>query len=226
MEMKKLRLLRLLFELIFSFSALADAATHGNPANELVQMINFNRSSHRLSNLTTSPGLGCMALQYAESCKGNCSNNTVHCRWNEDDFTEVFAPNCGVELPTFGTLSGHILSCRSKYLKPSLAFDQVVVNDKKAISLVSNKSLIDVGVGIVGDHKGPFFWCVLFSTDKVNSTFVLEGHGEGIKQRKGCFSGSSSHSSSCTSNAHRNHKLSQKYVMAVICIYILQHWIT
>ncbi|CAM8907369.1 unnamed protein product [Rhodiola kirilowii] len=223
--MKKLLLILLLYVLVFSSSA--HAKIYGNPANEIVKMINVNRTRHGLSNLTTSPGLGCMALQYVESCKANCTNNTMHCRLNTDDFTEIFAPNCGVELPTFGTISGLITGCHTKYLKPSPAFSQVLVKDQKTASLVSNKSFQDVGVGIVGDRrKGPFFWCVLFSTDKVNSTFVLEGHGAGIKQRKGCFSGSSGHRDSCNGDAHGNYSSSLNYVLAVISISVLQHWLS
>lgn len=164
----------------------------GNPANDLVNMINNNRTAHKLSKLNDSPGLGCMALQFVEFCKSNCtSDNTVNCKPSEDDFTEIFAPNCGVELPTFGTITGRIVGCRSKYLKPSLAFSDVLAQDKHALSILSNKSHSGVGVGMVGVHKGPFFWCVLFSSGWTNSTFVLENHGLGIKQKNGCYSGSS-----------------------------------
>ena len=162
----------------------------GNPANDLVDIINNNRTSQKLRKLNDSPGLGCMALQYVELCKGNCSTgNAVNCKPPEDDFTEVFAPNCGVELPTFGTITGHMVGCKTKYLEPSRAFSDVLVKDKKALSLLRNKSHTEVGVGLVGFHKS-FFWCVLFSDGKTNSTFVLDDHGEGIRQKKGCFSGS------------------------------------
>lgn len=163
---------------------------HGNPANDLVDIINKNRTSQKLPQLNDSPGLGCMALQYVELCKGNCSNNVATCKPPEDDFTEIFAPNCGVELPTFGTITGHIVGCNSKYMEPSLAFSNVLVKDKGAVSLVSNKSHTEVGVGLLGFHKGPVFWCVLFTDGKTNASFVLEGNGKGIKQKKGCFSGS------------------------------------
>ena len=147
--------------------------------------------------MNDSPGLGCMALQYVELCKGNCTeNNVVNCRPPEDDFTEVFAPNCGVELPTFGTITGHIVGCQRKYLEPSLAFSEVLIKDEKSLSLLKNKSHTEVGVGLVGLHKGPFFWCVLFSNGKTNSTFVLENHGAGIQQKKGCYSGSTTPCSS------------------------------
>ncbi|PON99801.1 CAP domain containing protein [Trema orientale] len=173
-------------------AALVCSKDHGNPANDIVNIINNNRTAHKLPKLTDSPGLGCMALQYVESCKSNCtSNNTVNCKPSEDDFTEIFAPNCGVELPTFGTITGRIVGCQHKYLEPSLAFSQVLVRDKRGLSVLQNKSHSEIGVGMVGVHKGPFFWCVLFSTGQTNSTFVLENRGLGIKQRKGCYSGSS-----------------------------------
>ncbi|XP_065864170.1 uncharacterized protein [Euphorbia lathyris] len=165
---------------------------HGNPATDLVDIINNNRTSQKLRQLNDSPGLGCMALQYVEICKGNCtSNGTLNCNPPEDDLTEVFAPNCGVELPTFGTITGLIAGCESNYVEPSQAFTQVLIKDNKTLSLLRNKSHTEVGVGLIGSHKGPFFWCVMFSNDRVNSTFVLDDHGAGIKQKKGCYSGSS-----------------------------------
>ncbi|PRQ57072.1 putative CAP domain-containing protein [Rosa chinensis] len=182
----------LVFSSCLLLAALVSSKHHGNPANDLVEIINNNRTSHKLSKLNDSPGLGCMALQFAKSCKGNCSRNgTINCTPSEDDFTEVFAPNCGVELPTFGTITGHIVGCHSKYLEPSLAFVNVLVGNNKALSILRNKSHNEVGVGMVGVHKGPFFWTVLFSSGKTNSTFVLENRGAGIQQKKGCYSGSS-----------------------------------
>lgn len=133
-----------------------------------------------------------MALQYIELCKDNCTKgNAVNCQPPEDDFVQIFAPNCGVELPTFGTVTGHIVGCQSKYLDPSEAFSRVLVKDKRTLSILRNKSHTEVGVGLVrGEHKGYFFWGVLFTGDKINSTFVLEDRGKGIKQKNGCFSGS------------------------------------
>ncbi|MBA0652544.1 hypothetical protein Goklo_019799, partial [Gossypium klotzschianum] len=168
-----------------------DLNDYGNPANDLVEIINQNRTAQKLERLNDNPGLGCMALQYVELCKGNCSGNSaVNCKPPTDDFTEVFAPNCGVELPTIGTITGHIVGCQSKYTEPSLAFANVLVKDKKSLSVLRNKSHSEVGVGLIGFHKGPFFWCVLFSNGGTNSSFVLEDRGEGIKQKKGCYSGS------------------------------------
>ncbi|XP_030465009.2 LOW QUALITY PROTEIN: uncharacterized protein LOC115684421 [Syzygium oleosum] len=73
-------------------AALVRSKNHGNPANDLVDMMNKNRTALKLPALNDSPGIGCMALQYIELCKGNCTNNIPHCKVPEDDFTEIFAP--------------------------------------------------------------------------------------------------------------------------------------
>ncbi|XAR54224.1 hypothetical protein NMG60_11029263 [Bertholletia excelsa] len=172
-------------------AAVVSAKHHGNPSNDIVDIINKNRTAQGLKELINSPGLGCMALQYAEECRGNCtSNNTITCQPPEVDFTEVFAPNCGVELPTFGTISGNIVGCQHKYLKPSEAFSRVLIRDKKTLALVRNKTHTEVGVGLIRSHKG-VYWCILFSTSQTNSSFALEDLGQGIKQKRGCYSGSS-----------------------------------
>ncbi|KAK6918213.1 hypothetical protein RJ641_016635 [Dillenia turbinata] len=166
------------------------ACYKGNPANDIVDLINKNRTAQKLSQLSNSPGLGCMALQFAEECKGNCSvNNTIHCQPPEDDFTEVFAPNCGVELPTFSNITAHIVGCQSKYLQPSQAFSHVLIHDKRTLAILRSKDHKEVGIGLIRTKKGPFIWCVLFSSGQTKSTFVLEDHGIGIKQKKGCHSG-------------------------------------
>ncbi|KAK2996156.1 hypothetical protein RJ639_029415, partial [Escallonia herrerae] len=48
-----------------------------NPANDIIDIINKNRTSHSLSELNNSPGLGCIALQYVEQSKENCSRNNT-----------------------------------------------------------------------------------------------------------------------------------------------------
>ncbi|KAI9087147.1 hypothetical protein K1719_030911 [Acacia pycnantha] len=189
--MKKLRCYELYIFCYVLWAALAHSKHHGNPANDLVSIINDNRTAHKLPRLNDSPGLGCMALQYVELCKWNCTeNNLVNCKPSEDDFTEVFAPNCGVELPTFGTITGQLVGCQKKYVEPPLAFSNILVKDNRSLSLLRNKSHTEVGVGMVGVHKGSFFWCILFSNGLTNSTFVLENRGAGIKQKIGCHSGS------------------------------------
>lgn len=192
MMMRKLCIFQCFIVYSFLFAVLVSSKYHGNPANDIVDIINRNRTAAKLSHLSDSAGLGCMALQFVNFCKGNCtSNNTVNCNPSSDNFTEIFAPDCGVELPTFDTITGQIVACQPEYFKPTEAFSRALIPDKKTLSLLRNKSHTEVGVGMVGVHKGPFFWCVLFSSGKTNSTFVLENHGLGIKQKRGCFSGSS-----------------------------------
>ncbi|KAG5071853.1 hypothetical protein JHK86_007064 [Glycine max] len=162
---------------------------HGNPANDIVDIINKNRTDEKLPRLNDSPGLGCMALQYVELCKGNCTeNNVVNCRPPEDDFTEVFAPNCGVELPTFGTITGHIVGCQRKYIEPLLVFSEVLIKDKKSLSLLRNKSHTEVGVGLVGLHKGPFF-CFVAIFDNVRNCDLC-GYNCGRRQLLKAMGGS------------------------------------
>lgn len=176
----------------------------GNVANDLLEIINENRTSHKLPKLINNAGLGCIALQYAELCKANCStNNTLHCQPPEDDFTEIFAPNCGVELPTFGTISGHILGCQQHYLGPEEAYHDVLIKDQNAVSIMRNGTFREVGVGVVGrhKHKGPYIWCVLFSDGLANDTFVLDDLGRGIEQKRGCYSGSSEQ---CNAGNHKS----------------------
>ncbi|XP_020080012.1 uncharacterized protein LOC109703701, partial [Ananas comosus] len=161
----------------------------GNPANEIVNLINTNRTAIKLPKLHDSPGLGCMALQYISECLGNCSNNnTVNCNPPEIDITEVYAPNCGVELPTLDTISGRLVACQQKYLQAEEPFLPILFRDKRTLSLLHSKEHTEVGVGFNRAHHGAFFWCVLFSSGRTNSTFVLES-GSGIAQRSGCSSG-------------------------------------
>ncbi|XP_059633790.1 uncharacterized protein LOC132276399 [Cornus florida] len=222
MVIKKLGCCEWIFLCILLLAAVVSSKNHENPANDLVDLINKNRTAQRLLPLNNSPGLGCMALQYAEECKGNCTaNNTINYRPPEDDFTEVFAPNCGVELPTFGIISGHIVGCQHKYLEPSEAFSHVLVRDKKTLSLVRNKTHTEVGVGYVRNHKGAYFWCVLFSSSQTNTTFVLEDLGKGIKQKKGCYSGSSI---PCSSGQKKTSVFSNNiFVACFLYIYLLEH---
>ncbi|XP_071718512.1 uncharacterized protein [Rutidosis leptorrhynchoides] len=164
----------------------------GNQANDLVDMINKNRTSKRLPQLNNSPGLACMALQYIKECRTNCSqNNTVNCKPSENDFTEMFAPNCGIELPTFGTISGLIVGCQQKHLDPAQAFSNILIHNNATLSLIHNKTHTEVGVGIIRAkrHKGPYFWCAFFSNNEKNTSFVLDDLGKGIEQKEGCYSG-------------------------------------
>lgn len=197
-------------------AAAVSSKNHGNQANDLVDIINNNRTSKRLPQLNNSPGLGCMALQYIKECRGNCSqNNTINCKPPENDFTEIFAPNCGVELPTFGSISGLIVGCEQKHLDPPEAFSRILMHNNKTLSIMHNKTHTEVGVGIIGAkrHKGPYFWCALFSSNDKNSTFVLEDLGKGIAQKEGCYSGSGV---SCSSGGRNGY-----YIFEINCVWTL-----
>ncbi|KAG6481551.1 hypothetical protein ZIOFF_058155 [Zingiber officinale] len=164
---------------------------NGNPANQIVNLINKNRTATKLPELSNSAGLGCMALQLLLKCTKNCTgNNTLDCRPPEVDITEVYAPNCGVELPTVESISGHIFGCYwDRQVDPEQAFTGVLVPNNRSLSLLQSKEHNEIGVGYVGeDRQGPFLWCILFSNGSSRSSFVLEG-GKGIEQRTGCFSG-------------------------------------
>ncbi|KAL8236153.1 hypothetical protein R6Q59_017234 [Mikania micrantha] len=197
-------------------SAAVSSRNHGNQANDLVDIINKNRTSKRLPILNNSPGLGCVALQYIKECRVNCSeNNTVNCKPSENDFTEIFAPNCGVELPTFGTISGLIVGCQQKHLDPPEAFSRALIHSNKTLSIIHNKTHTEVGVGIVREkrHKGPYLWCALFGSNKKNTTFVLEDLGKGIEQKEGCYSGNGV---SCSSGGQNGN-----FVFTSSCVWTL-----
>ncbi|KAF3781130.1 hypothetical protein EJ110_NYTH22163 [Nymphaea thermarum] len=135
--------------LLFLFLGAASPKHHGNPANEIVEIINANRTSNKLPILNNNPGLGCMALQYIMECGGNCSrNNTSSCTPPEVDITEVFAPNCGVELPTIDIISGRLVGCNWNYLDPLEAYAAVLIPDNKTLSILNQKNHTEVGVGL------------------------------------------------------------------------------
>ncbi|KAL6911196.1 hypothetical protein ACP4OV_000001 [Aristida adscensionis] len=159
------------------------AKIHGNPANELVAAVNGKRAASKLRALRTSAGLGCMALQYITECmdagKACGGDNTVACEPPEAHITEVYAANCGVELPTVDVISGRLVGCchgdGELPLPPS--------------PVIRGKEHTQVGAGVDrARRRGPFFWCLLFSSGSANSTFQLEAAGKGIHQTHGCFS--------------------------------------
>ncbi|GJN22593.1 hypothetical protein PR202_gb10173 [Eleusine coracana subsp. coracana] len=171
----------------------------GNPANDLVALINGKRAASKLPALRNSAGLGCMALQYISECidddkaKGCSSNNTVECEPPEAHITEVYAANCGVELPTVDVISGHLIGCQTQ--TQTLVEEAMLNNNKNngngsALSVIRSKDHTQVGAAFDRAHRrGPFFWCLLFSSGSANSTFLLEAAGKGIQQTHGCSSG-------------------------------------
>jgi len=47
---------------------------------------------------------------------------------------------------------------------------------------ILGKEHTQVGAGFDRAHRrGPFFWCLLFSSGSANSTFLLEAGGKGIR---------------------------------------------
>ncbi|CAM0879505.1 unnamed protein product [Alopecurus aequalis] len=170
-----------------------------NAANALVAAVNANRTAARLPPLRNSKGLGCMALQYLSRCMASnpdtaCSSDdtvlaAAPCDPPEADLTEVYAANCGVELPTVDLLSGRLLGC-SSHLQDSSDNDGILVG-ANASAVVRGKEHTQVGAGLLRPRRhGPYFWCLLFSAGSPDKTFRLEAAGRGIAQARGCFSDS------------------------------------
>ncbi|RLN08879.1 hypothetical protein C2845_PM11G20780 [Panicum miliaceum] len=175
------------------------AKIHGNPANDLVALINGKRAASKLPALRSSAGLGCMALQYISECMAMASaacssDNTVACQPPEAHITEVYAANCGVEFPTVDVISGRLVGCHRERAGPEDALQDLLAsaagNTTNAIATeILGKEHTQVGAGFDRAHRrGPFFWCLLFSSGSANSTFLLEAGGKGIRQTHGCFS--------------------------------------
>lgn len=157
-------------------------------------LINSKRAAARLPALRNSAGLGCMALQYISDCTAAAaaacsSQNKVACQPPEAHITEVYAANCGVELPTVGVISGRLIGCNRESAAPKDALQAVLKNKSGGEAVVLGKEHTQVGAGFDRAHRrGPFFWCLLFSSGSANSTFLLEAGGKGIQQKYGCFS--------------------------------------
>lgn len=162
-----------------------------NPADELVATVNSNRTASKLPSLYSSQGLACIALQYIKAYEGDCGavGGPNAKRPADSQFAETFAPSCGVEASTLAPITGRLLGCQSKYLKPSLAFSDILMKNNKSMEILQSKNHTEIGAAVSGsDGGGSYFWCVLFSSGKSNSSFVLEGTSAKIS-RPGCFSG-------------------------------------
>ncbi|KAL6000028.1 hypothetical protein ACLOJK_034705 [Asimina triloba] len=159
-----------------------------NPADELVDLINKNRTAHRSSKLADSPGLGCIALQYIKAYEGKC-DQVDDKKPNDSEFAETFAPNCGVQASTLALITGRLLGCQSHYVAPSKAFSDLLIHNSRSLEILYSRNHTQVGSAVSGSDGGaPYFWCVLFSRGSSNNTFVLDG-GKAKTQRPGCFSG-------------------------------------
>lgn len=63
------------------------------------------------------------------------------------------------------------------------------MKNEKSLEILYNKNHTEVGAAVSGSDGGsPYFWCVLFSNGKSNSSFVLDG-GVAKLTKPGCFSG-------------------------------------
>ncbi|WOG81491.1 hypothetical protein DCAR_0100640 [Daucus carota subsp. sativus] len=163
-----------------------------NPADKLVAELNSNRTARKGSSaLFNNPGLACIALQYIKAYGGDCDSvGGKNAKKPPDaEIAETFAPNCGVEVSSLAPFTGRLLGCQSKYIQPKQAFSDILVTNDKALEIVHNSNHSEVGAGVSGaDGGGPYFWCVLFSNGKGNSSFAFEG-GVAKSTRPGCYSG-------------------------------------
>ena len=160
-----------------------------NPADQIVDIINKNRTAQKSSALYSNPGLACIALQYIKAYEGDCGAVGEAKKPSDSQIAKTFAPNCGVEATTLSQFTGRFLGCQSKYAKPEKAFSEVLMKNKESLDILLNKNHTEVGAAVSGsDGGGPYFWCVLFSNGKRNSSFVLKG-GTATITRPGCFSG-------------------------------------
>ncbi|KAI4377514.1 hypothetical protein MLD38_015124 [Melastoma candidum] len=162
-----------------------------NPADQLVTILNNNRTASNASSLYDNPGLACIALQYIKAYQGNCDavGGPKAEKPADSDFASTFAPNCGVQVSSLAPTTGRLLGCETKYVSPSEAFNRILMKNEKSIEIVTSKNYTEVGAAVSGSDGGsPYFWCILFSNGTRNSSFVYEG-SEPTITRPGCFSG-------------------------------------
>uniref|UniRef100_A0A2P2Q5H2 Ferredoxin-related family protein n=1 Tax=Rhizophora mucronata TaxID=61149 RepID=A0A2P2Q5H2_RHIMU len=187
------------FLLLHLFSVFASGNAHNvmrvtnNPADQLVAVLNSNRTANNKSSLYDNPGLGCIALQYIKAYQGDCGSVGGPNAKKPDDseFADTFAPNCGVLGTTLKQITGRLLGCQTKYVSPARAFSEILIEKDKSLEILYNKNHTEVGAAVTGTDGGsPYFWCLLFSNGKRNSSFALEG-GVAKITRPGCFSGAS-----------------------------------
>ncbi|GMN63249.1 hypothetical protein TIFTF001_032329 [Ficus carica] len=190
-----------------------------NPADQLVAAINANRTAHKSSSLYSNQGLACIALQYLKAYQGDCGavGGSDAKRPPDSLIAESFAPNCGVDASTLSPITGRLLGCQSNYVDPQKAFSEVLMKNEKSLEIVYSKNHTEVGAGASGsDGGGPYFWCVLFSSGKKNSSFVLEG-GVAKITKPGCFSGANDVCSGANDWSRRLH-LWQFVVTALVAV--------
>ncbi|GAY37504.1 hypothetical protein CUMW_029500 [Citrus unshiu] len=162
-----------------------------NPADELVAVLNSNRTAHKESSLHDNPGLACIALQYIKAYEGHCDDvgGPKAKRPAASEFADTFAPNCGVLSSSLTQITGRLLGCQSRYVHASEAFSDILMKNEKSLDILYSKNHTEVGAAVSGTDGGaPYFWCVLFSNGKHNSSFVFED-GVAKISKPGCFSG-------------------------------------
>ncbi|KAL2896862.1 Bestrophin-1 [Bienertia sinuspersici] len=205
--------------LFFSVSAVnIQSKVTNNPADQLVKILNDNRTAHHSTALHSNPGLACIALQYIKAYEGNCDEvgGTKAKKPEDSAFAKTFAPNCNVEPASLAQITGRFLGCQSEYFKPDRAFSEVLMKDEKSLKILYSKNHTEVGAAVSGSGGGgPYFWCVLFSNGKSNSSFVLED-GVAKVSRPGCFSGANDDCSSAEDRFHGYHLW--KYVVGVLAL--------
>uniref|UniRef100_A0ACD5Y7H3 Uncharacterized protein n=1 Tax=Avena sativa TaxID=4498 RepID=A0ACD5Y7H3_AVESA len=171
-----------------------------NPADELVTLINANRTASKASSLADNQGLGCIALQYIKAYKGECNEVGGNKKPVESSFIDTFAPNCGVQATTLAKITGRLLACQPAYPPPAEAFN-MLISDARSLDVLHSKNHTEVGAAVTGTSGGgPYFWCVLFSSGKPNSSFTVEG-GVPKTAHPGCFSGNNDECSGAISTS-------------------------
>ncbi|KAK8942147.1 hypothetical protein KSP40_PGU016391 [Platanthera guangdongensis] len=175
--------------LLVLFAPAIAVDSKNNPADELVSVINSNRTAVNSTALFDNPGLGCIALQYIKSYQGQCGEVGNMKKPPDSDFADTFAPNCGVSSQTLAPITGRLLGCQSKYISPEEAFSAILIQNSRSLDILHDKNHTEVGAAVSGSDGGsPYFWCVLLSSGKTNSSFVLE-NGTAKPVHPGCFSG-------------------------------------
>ncbi|GFY95175.1 hypothetical protein Acr_10g0005600 [Actinidia rufa] len=144
--------------------AAATGKVTDNPADQLVTTLNANRTAHKEPALFDNPGLACIALQYIKAYQGSCD--------------EVGGPDA--KKPPDSDFAETPLGSILRNLDDE---------EQELGNTLQQKSYPSGGGGVSGSDGGsPYFWCILFSGGKTNTSFVLEG-GVAKVSRPGCFSG-------------------------------------
>ncbi|CAM8910146.1 unnamed protein product [Rhodiola kirilowii] len=216
--------------LLLSVSASAENHTvsevTANPADELVEVLNKNRTANKNSLLYDNPGLACLSLQYIKAYQGDCGavGGAKAKKPADSEFTETFAPNCGIEASTLAQITGRLLGCETKYVKPKDAFSNILMKNEKGLDILYNKNHTEVGAAVTGTDGGPpYFWCVLFSNGKANSSFVFSD-GVAKISRPGCYSGANDECNSATNLSGSSRLL--VYITGALITVIYMFWLS